>query len=54
MRNDYTFECVLGLWQTAMLMRFVRSEILENIHQDYVRTAYAHLYCGTGDSIRFG
>ncbi|MEH2378461.1 MAG: ABC transporter permease [Nostoc sp.] len=33
--------CVLGLWHTAMLMRFVRSEILENIHQDYVRTAYA-------------
>lgn len=33
--------CVLGIWQTAMLMRFVRSEILENIHQDYVRTAYA-------------
>lgn len=32
---------VLGIWQTAMLMRFVRSEILENIHQDYVRTAYA-------------
>lgn len=32
---------VLALWQTAMLMRFVRSEVLENIHQDYVRTAYA-------------
>ncbi|RUT06450.1 ABC transporter substrate-binding protein [Dulcicalothrix desertica PCC 7102] len=32
---------VLGLWQTAVLMRFVRSEILENIHKDYVRTAYA-------------
>lgn len=32
---------VLGLWQTALLMRFVRSEILENIHKDYVRTAYA-------------
>lgn len=33
--------CVLGLWQTAVLMRFVRSEILENLQQDYVRTAYA-------------
>ena len=32
---------VLGFWQTAVLMRFVRSEILENIHKDYVRTAYA-------------
>lgn len=32
---------VLALWQTALLMRFVRSEILENIHKDYVRTAYA-------------
>lgn len=32
---------VLELWQTALLMRFVRSEILENIHKDYVRTAYA-------------
>ncbi|MDJ0620659.1 MAG: ABC transporter permease [Calothrix sp. MO_192.B10] len=32
---------VLAVWQTAMLMRFVRSEVLENIHQDYVRTAYA-------------
>ncbi|BDA67757.1 ABC transporter, permease protein [Calothrix sp. PCC 7716] len=32
---------VLGIWQTAVLMRFVRSEILENIHKDYVRTAYA-------------
>ncbi len=32
---------VLALWQIAMLMRFVRSEVLENIHQDYVRTAYA-------------
>jgi peptide/nickel transport system permease protein len=33
--------CVLALWQAAMLMRFVRSEVLENLHQDYVRTAYA-------------
>ncbi|WP_088241869.1 ABC transporter permease [Calothrix rhizosoleniae] len=32
---------VLAVWQTAMLMRFVRSEVLENLHQDYVRTAYA-------------
>ncbi|MDJ0676024.1 MAG: ABC transporter permease [Calothrix sp. MO_167.B42] len=32
---------VLTVWQTAMLMRFVRSEVLENLHQDYVRTAYA-------------
>ncbi|MDF5736636.1 MULTISPECIES: ABC transporter permease [unclassified Nostoc] len=32
---------VLTLWQTALLMRFVRSEILEKLHQDYVRTAYA-------------
>ncbi|NMG09093.1 ABC transporter permease [Brasilonema sp. UFV-L1] len=33
--------CVLTLWQTALLMRFVRSEVLEKLHQDYVRTAYA-------------
>lgn len=33
--------CVLTLWQTALLMRFVRSEVLEKVHQDYVRTAYA-------------
>ncbi|MDJ0734599.1 MAG: ABC transporter permease [Nostocaceae cyanobacterium] len=32
---------VLAIWQTAMLMRFVRSEVLENLHQDFVRTAYA-------------
>jgi peptide/nickel transport system permease protein len=32
---------VLTLWQTALLMRFVRSEVLEKLHQDYVRTAYA-------------
>ena len=32
---------VLTLWQTALLMRFVRSEILEKLHQDYVRTADA-------------
>ena len=33
--------CVLALWDTAVLMRFVRAEILENLHLDYVRTAYA-------------
>lgn len=33
--------CVLTLLQTALLMRFVRSEVLEKLHQDYVRTAYA-------------
>lgn len=33
--------CVLGLSQTAVMMRFVRFEILENLHHDYVRTAYA-------------
>ena len=30
---------VLGLWQMAVLTRFVRSSMLENIYQDYVRTA---------------
>jgi peptide/nickel transport system permease protein len=30
---------VLGLFQAATLMRFVRASMLENIHQDYVRTA---------------
>jgi peptide/nickel transport system permease protein len=33
--------CVLTLLQTALLMRFVRSEVLEKLNQDYVRTAYA-------------
>lgn len=33
--------CVLALLQTAVLMRFVRSAMLDNIPQDYVRTAYA-------------
>lgn len=30
---------VLALFQAATLMRFVRASMLENIHQDYVRTA---------------
>jgi peptide/nickel transport system permease protein len=30
---------VLALWQMAVLTRFVRSSMLENIYQDYVRTA---------------
>ncbi|MDY6804551.1 MAG: ABC transporter permease [Cyanobacteriota bacterium] len=32
---------VLGLYQTAVLMRFVRSSMLEQLNQNYVRTAYA-------------
>lgn len=32
---------VLALYQSALLMRFVRSAILEELPQDYVRTAYA-------------
>ena len=32
---------VLALFQTATLVRFVRAEMLENLPQDYVRTAYA-------------
>jgi peptide/nickel transport system permease protein len=32
---------VLALFQTATLMRFVRSEMLENLPLDYVRTARA-------------
>lgn len=32
---------VLVLFQTAVLMRFVRSAMLEEMHQLYVRTAYA-------------
>ncbi len=32
---------VLGLYQSARLMRFIRSSILEELNQDYVRTAYA-------------
>ncbi len=33
--------CVLGLYQSAILMRFVRSAILDELSQEYVRTAYA-------------
>ncbi len=32
---------VLALFQTASLARFVRAEMLENLHLDYVRTAQA-------------
>lgn len=32
---------VLALYQTAILMRFIRSSIIEQLKQDYVRTAYA-------------
>nr|WP_232251421.1 ABC transporter permease [Oscillatoria acuminata] len=32
---------VLGLYQAAILMRFIRSSILEQLYQQYVRTAYA-------------
>ncbi|MEB3360161.1 MAG: ABC transporter permease [Synechococcales bacterium] len=32
---------VLVLFQTAVLMRFIRASILEQLSQDYVRTAYA-------------
>ena len=32
---------VLGLYQAAVLMRFVRSSILEQLNQDYVTTAHA-------------
>jgi peptide/nickel transport system permease protein len=32
---------VLALYQTAVLMRFIRSSIIEELLQDYVRTAYA-------------
>jgi peptide/nickel transport system permease protein len=33
--------CVLILYQAAVLMRFVRSSVLEELVQEYVRTAYA-------------
>lgn len=33
--------CVLILYQSAVLMRFVRSSVLEELVQEYVRTAYA-------------
>lgn len=32
---------VLALYQAAVLMRFIRSAILEELNQDYVRTAHA-------------
>src|SRR5207245_4190034 len=32
---------VLGLFQTATLVRYTRASMLENMHQDYVRTARA-------------
>lgn len=32
---------VLALFQAAVLMRYIRSAMLEQINQDYVRTAYA-------------
>jgi peptide/nickel transport system permease protein len=33
--------CVLAFYQAAVLMRFVRSSILDELPQEYVRTAYA-------------
>jgi peptide/nickel transport system permease protein len=33
--------CVLALYQSALLMRFIRSTILDELNQEYVRTAYA-------------
>ena len=33
--------CVLALYQSAVLMRFVRSAVLDELNQEYVRTAYA-------------
>ena len=32
---------VLALYQTAILMRFIRSTVIEQLNQEYVRTAYA-------------
>ena len=32
---------VLALYQTAILMRFIRSSVIEQLNQEYVRTAYA-------------
>jgi peptide/nickel transport system permease protein len=32
---------VLAIYQGSMLMRFVRAAVLEEIHQEYVKTAYA-------------
>ncbi|MBE9142206.1 ABC transporter permease [Planktothrix mougeotii] len=33
--------CVLGFYQAAILMRFIRSSFLEQLNQNYVRTAYS-------------
>ncbi|ACK66286.1 binding-protein-dependent transport systems inner membrane component [Rippkaea orientalis PCC 8801] len=33
--------CVLALYQSAVLMRFVRSAIVDELSQEYVKTAYA-------------
>lgn len=33
--------CVLTLYQSAILMRFIRSSVLEELNQEYVKTAYA-------------
>ncbi len=33
--------CVLALYQSAMLMRFIRSSVLEELKQEYVKTARA-------------
>ena len=33
--------CVLGLFQAAVLMRFIRTAILEELNQGYVQTAHA-------------
>lgn len=33
--------CVLALYQSAVLMRYIRSSVLEQLNQDYVRTARA-------------
>lgn len=33
--------CVLTLYQSAALMRFIRTSVLEQLNQDYVRTAHS-------------
>ncbi len=33
--------CVLGFYQAAILMRFIRASFLEQLNQNYVRTAYS-------------
>jgi peptide/nickel transport system permease protein len=40
-RQSFMPIAVLALFQTAALMRYTRSAVLENIHRDYVRTARA-------------